>query len=101
MTPPPRTFNINNDVMPDRGSGGLKTYSDYGRDIKYNEQDKVHLLSVATGGGAGCDSGALAYAKPKLDKYMNENNYSSYTVLKGQYSLFPLSQCVLYMKFEK
>lgn len=100
-TPSPTIFNISNTAMPTHGSSGLKTYSDYGRGIKYNEQAQSRQLTVFTGGTAGCDNGAIAYAKTKLDKYMKENNYLSYKVLRGQYTLLPLSKCHLYIKFKK
>ena len=97
----PKAFNIKNDAIATRGGGALKTYADYGSNIEYNKQENIHQLSVFTGGSGGCDNGALSYAKPKLDKFMKSNKFSSYTVVKGQYSLFPLSKCELYIHFEK
>ena len=97
----PTPFNIKNSSISTVGGGALSNYSDYGSEVEYNEKEKIHQLSVFTGGRAGCDNGALSYAKPKLDKYMKTNNHSSYTVVKGQYSLIPLSKCELYISFEK
>ena len=97
----PTKFNIKNSSIPSNGGRALSTYADYGSEIEYNKEEKIHQLSVFTGGSAGCDNGALAYAKPKLDKFMKTNKYSSYTVVKGQYSLIPLSKCELYISFEK
>jgi len=97
----PKSFNIKNSSILSNSGRSFSTYSDYGSKVEYNKNEKIHQLSVYTGGGAGCDNGALAYAKPKLDKFMNDNKYSSYTVVKGQYSLIPLSKCELYINFEK
>ena len=96
----PTHFNLKNDAIRNQSGGPFGTYSDYGSDIEYNKQEKIHQLSVFTGGSGGCDGGAIAYAKPKLDKYMKTNKFSSYTIVKGQYSLIPLSKCELYIRFE-
>ena len=94
------SFNKKHNEMP-TGSGALSTYSDYGNEIDFDKEKNIHKLTVYLGGNANCDYGALSYAKPKLDKYMKTNNYSSYTVIEGQYSLFPLSKCELSIKFNK
>ena len=97
----PTQFNVKNNSIPAQAGGSLSTYTDYGSDVEYNKEEKIHQLSVFTGGSAGCDNGAIAYAKPKLDKFMKSHKYSSYTVVKGQYSLIPLSKCELYILFEQ
>jgi len=96
----PTPFNIKNSSIPLQGGSTLSTYADYGSDVEYNNKEKIHQLSVFTGGNAGCDNGVIAYAKQKLDTFMKTNKFSSYTIIKGQFSLIPLSKCELYIHFK-
>ena len=97
----PTTFNISNDAIDSMPSNFLGTYSDYGRDITYSETDKLHRLNVYLGGRGGCDGGAIRYAKAKFDAYMQKNDFKSYQVVRGEYTLMPLSKCELFVRFNK
>ena len=63
----PKTFNIKNDYIASYSGRALSTYADYGSKVEYNSDEKLHQLSVYTGGGAGCDNGAISYAKSKYN----------------------------------
>lgn len=97
----PTNFNISNDSIDKLSDTRAGTYSDYGGDLKYDDREKLHYLKVFVGGLGSCDNGAILYAKPKLDAFMKANNFSSYKIIRGEYSLLPLSKCELYIKFDK
>lgn len=77
------------------------TYSSYDDGVKYDAADKLYHLTVYVGGLGYCESGTLLYARPTLDAFMKANGFSSYTVVKGEYSFVPLSKCVLFVDYEK
>lgn len=94
-------INLSNAELSGLRDNPLGTYSDYGAEIEYSELDKLHHYVIAVGGLGSCDQGAVLYAKPKLDAFTEENQFSAYTVIKAEYSLFPLSQCKLFVRFDK
>lgn len=94
-------INLSNTELGGLRDNPLGTYSDYGAGIEFSEPDTLHHYTVAVGGLGTCDQGVVLYARPKLDAFMQENQFSSYTVVKAQYSLFPLSQCKLFIRFDK
>ena len=97
----PTMFNINDSDIKTMSDNSVGTYSDYGGDVTRNNQDGFYHLKVYVGGLASCDGGVLLYAKPKLDEFMKSNGFTSYKVVKGEYSLFPLSKCELFIQFNK
>lgn len=97
----PTAFNISNTNVGSLKTNSAGTYSDYGSGIKFNDKDGLYHLNVYTGGLGSCDGGAVLYAKPKLDEFMNKNNFKSYTVIKGEYSPAPLSKCELLIQFSQ
>jgi len=82
-----------------KNSGG--TYSDYDKGIVYNSKDKLYHYVIYVGGIGSCDNAAILYAKPKLDKFMKDNNFKSYKIIKGDYILMPMSKCDLSIEFHK
>jgi hypothetical protein len=94
-------LDIKNDAIKSLSDNPAGTYSDYGGKIEYNDKDKLYHLSVFVGGLGSCDNGAVLYAKPKLDEFMNANKFSSYKIIKGDYSVFPLGKCELFIQFDK
>src|SRR5262245_36046314 len=93
--------NIDENAINGMSGNALGTYSDYGRDITFNAEDGLYHLKIYTGALAGCDGGALQYAKSRLDQFKNSNGFTSYTVVKGEYSPLPLSKCELSVRYSK
>ena len=90
----------NRDVGTVKGNP-LGTYSDYGHGIRCDETDGLCRLDVYTGGLASCDGGAVLYARPKRDEYITQNGFTSYEIVKGDYSMNPLSECALSVRFDR
>lgn len=96
----PTKFDMSNDSLKGLSDNPVGTYSDWGKKIEFSDEDKLYHLNIFVGGLGSCDNGAILYAKPKLDDFMKENKFNSYKIIKGEYSLFPLSKCELYVQFE-
>jgi len=94
------SINVNNESIDELHDNPLGTYSDYGGKITYDEKMKLYRLNVYVGGLGSCDQGAVLYAKPKLEKFMKSENFSTYKVVKGEYSIFPFSKCELFIIFD-
>lgn len=90
----------NRDVGAVKGNP-LGTYSDYGHGIRCDETDGLCRIDIYTGGLGSCDGGALQYARPKLDEYMTQNGFTSYEIVRGNYSMTPLSKCELSVRFDR
>jgi hypothetical protein len=94
-------LNVDNKSISSIKGNTLGTYSDYGKEIQYNEQDKLYHYIIYVGGTGSCDGGAILYAKPKLDKFMQDNGFNSYKIVRGNYTLMPMSKCDLSIEFKK
>lgn len=93
--------NVQRDSISTMKGNVLGTYSDYDKGVVYNPEDKLYHYVVYVGGTGSCDGGALLYAKPKLDKFMKENNFSTYNIVKAEYVLMPMSKCVMEINYKK
>lgn len=94
-------LNVGNDSSKTLSDNPVGTYSSYGADIEYDDKDKLYHLSVFVGGLGSCDEGAILYAKPKLDDFMKSGKFTSYKIIKGEYSMLPLSKCELFVRFNR
>ena len=75
------------------------TYSSYGGDIEYDAALKLHYIDVFVGGG-GNETGAIRYARPKIDEYATKNKLGAGTVTRSEYSFFPLSKFRIYILYD-
>ena len=93
-------YNIKNTAVAQANDNALGTYSDYDNKIEYNKDLDLHQLRVYVGGTANCDGGVLVYAREKMNKFMEDNEFKSYVVTRGEYSMLPFSKCDLYIKYK-
>ena len=94
-------YNIDNNSINKLSASSGGTYSDYDKNVEYSSNDKLYHYIVYVGGLGSCDSAAIIYAKKKLDKFMHNNNFKSYKIVKGDYILMPMSKCDLSVEFKK
>lgn len=79
----------------------ISTFSDYGNDVVFDLETKIHRYDVYIGGYGGCGGDLLIYAKPKMDKFMLAKSYSDYIVTDIHHQLSPPTKCKIYIKYEK
>jgi hypothetical protein len=75
------------------------TYSLYGKGIQRDDESGLMYINVYVGGGGDRD-GALRFATDAIEKYSKANGFSSYEVVKSEYSLFPLSKYTFYLSYK-
>lgn len=75
------------------------TYSLYGKGIQHDDENGLMYINVYVGGGGDRD-GALRFATDAIEKYSKDNVFSSYEVVKSEYSFFPLSKYTFYLSFK-
>ena len=93
-------INMNNQELAalNLSSGGFHT--DLGKSIEYSSQEGLYRIRVYVGGEAGCYKHVIGYALPKIDRFMEENGFSSYDIVKSVSDPFPLKICDLYIDFK-
>lgn len=79
----------------------VSTFSDYGNSVFYDPEAQLHRYDVYIGGYGGCGGHLLIYAKPKMDRYLEANDFSDYTVTDVHHQLTPPSKCKIYIKYNK
>jgi len=84
-------MNFNSDV----------SFSDYGNDIKFDQNTGLHRYDVFIGGFGGCKGALLRYAKPKMDAFMSENKFSNYVVVEAHHKQSPPTKCIVFIQYEK
>lgn len=99
--PTSTVFNVSSNDMGRLKSGTLSTYAEYGSQVKYDDKDGLYHLTVYVGGFGGCDGGAVLHAKPTLDAYMKQHNFTSYKVIKGESTFMPVRKCELFVQFNR
>ncbi len=75
------------------------SYSLYGKGIQRDDASALPYINVYVGGGGDRD-GALQFAADAIEKYTAANGFSSYEVIKSEYSFFPLSKYTFYLRFK-
>ncbi|GAB3013688.1 hypothetical protein [Bowmanella dokdonensis] len=94
-----KTLNIKRSEIGMLSNYDVSTFSDYGNDVFYDPEVKLHRYDIYVGGYGGCGGHLLIYAKPKMDRYLINNGYSDYTVMDVHHQLSPPSKCKLFIKY--
>jgi len=77
------------------------TFSDYGNGIKFDTEKGLYRYDVFIGGFGGCKGSLLRYAKPKMDTFMIENQFSTYTIVETHHKKSPPTKCIVFIDYEK
>jgi hypothetical protein len=96
-----KTLNVKRADIGMLSNYDVSTFSDYGNDVSYDSEAMAHRYDVYIGGYGGCGGHLLVYAKPKMEKFLQANNYSDYTVTDVHHQLSPPTKCKIYIKYDK
>lgn len=76
------------------------TYSLYGKSMQRDEETGLAYIDVYVGGG-GDLGGSQRFAANEIQRYSQTNGFTSYEIVKSEYSFFPLSKYRLFVQYNK
>ena len=81
------------------GSSLPGSYSLYGKGMQRDEESGLLYIDVYVGGG-GDRNGSEQFATAEIKRYSQTNGFSSYEIVKSEYTFFPLSKYRFFVQYK-